>query len=313
MPQLSERDKLIIALEQLNKEKATLLSSPEYLKGTTLVNLGKDLKGLKFGTILRKFINRIHNKNREKRLRKKNFPGPKGAASPILPLRNIPPRIAVYTCVMGGYDDVAEPLHVPENCDFYLISDRVPHHESVYTYINPNAYYQCADNNSVTINRYFKIYPHLLFKDYEYSIYIDGNIRVISDPSRLIQKIGLTGIAMHRHYQRCCIYDEGEACIIYGKETRQKIKEQLDYYKEQGMPRQFGLYEANVIVRKHNETACINLMNGWWDQFCRFSKRDQLSFPYIVWKNGYQYEDIGLLGNNVRENYMFSFMDLHKK
>ena len=33
-------------------------------------------------------------------------------------------RIAIYTCITGGYDSVIEPLFIPDNCDYYLVTDR---------------------------------------------------------------------------------------------------------------------------------------------------------------------------------------------
>ena len=206
-----------------------------------------------------------------------------------------------------------EPLYVPENCDFYLITDQASKSTSAVTVLDPYDYYKGKDRNPIIVSRYFKTQPHLIFDTYDYSIYIDGNMRVISDLSCFIQRIGMTGIATNRHYARNCIYNEGEACIIMRKATQKAVYEQLDYYREKGMPKQYGLYETGILVRKHKDPICIKLMNDWWDQINRFSKRDQLSFPYVMWKNGYQYEDIGLICNNVRKNHKISFSDAHKK
>ena len=32
-------------------------------------------------------------------------------------------RIAIYTCIIGAYDEILEPVFIPDNCDFYLITD----------------------------------------------------------------------------------------------------------------------------------------------------------------------------------------------
>jgi hypothetical protein len=41
-------------------------------------------------------------------------------------------------------------------------------------------------------------------------------------------------------------------------------------------------------------------MKKWWDEFERSnSGRDQLSLPYVLWKNNKCIEDIGELGNNI--------------
>ena len=33
-------------------------------------------------------------------------------------------------------------------------------------------------------------------------------------------------------------------------------------------------------------------MEEWWDEYIKFSKRDQLSLPYVMWKNGYSFNDV---------------------
>ena len=35
-------------------------------------------------------------------------------------------QIAIYTCVVGGYDEINEPKMVEEKCDYYIISDKKP-------------------------------------------------------------------------------------------------------------------------------------------------------------------------------------------
>lgn len=36
-------------------------------------------------------------------------------------------------------------------------------------------------------------------------------------------------------------------------------------------------------------------MEEWWNEMEKYSKRDQLSLPYIIWKNGYSFEDVGII------------------
>ena len=41
-------------------------------------------------------------------------------------------------------------------------------------------------------------------------------------------------------------------------------------------------------------------MNKWWREFLHYkSYRDQLSLPYVMWRFGLKYTDIGLLGENI--------------
>ena len=53
------------------------------------------------------------------------------------------------------------------------------------------------------------------------------------------------------------------------------------------------------IVRRHNEDQVINLMSEWWFQINKYSYRDQISFPYVCWKNNFQ-PDISI--ENIYKN-----------
>lgn len=49
-----------------------------------------------------------------------------------------------------------------------------------------------------------------------------------------------------------------------------------------------GLTENNVIYRKHKDPRCIKVMEDWWYMVENYSRRDQLSLFYVLWKNGEQ-------------------------
>ena len=45
--------------------------------------------------------------------------------------------------------------------------------------------------------RYIKTHPHEFFKEYDYSIWIDGNMEILSDPASLIDKNYIIEIPRH--------------------------------------------------------------------------------------------------------------------
>lgn len=218
-------------------------------------------------------------------------------------------RIAVYTSIFGEYDNVQEPLVIPDNCDFYIITDNEIKKESLWKKISPKEFSDIDNMNNIYKNRYFKMNPHKVFPNYEYSIYIDGNIKVITDLSELVNKVGECGIAMHSHATRDCITQEAKACNILGKESLDVINKQIEKYFQEGMPKGFGLLQASVIVREHNNYKCKKIMRDWWNEFNIGCKRDQISLPYVIWKNGLTVSEIGVLGNNIAENYSLRIFD----
>ena len=155
------------------------------------------------------------------------------------------------------------------------------------------------------------MHPFEIFPEYDYAVYVDGNVCVTSDISALISAAdeGKTGFAMHQHVLRECIYDETEACILYGKGNSKKLKEQIVRYRKEGFPTKYGMLEATIIIFNLHSKECQMLMSDWWDEFIRSgSKRDQIALPYVLWKKGYKISDVGCLGKNVYKNPKFQVL-----
>lgn len=213
-------------------------------------------------------------------------------------------RIAIYTCIFGDYDLPQEPLFKPDNCDYFIITDQELKNNTVWKTIDPEEIIPDFSNMSnVLKNRYCKMMPHIIFKDYRYSIYIDGNVKVITDLTEFINIPMTEGILFHRHKARKCIYDEIEACKILKKAPESALDEFYEFLKGENFPREYGMVECNVIVRDHSNNKQVELMEEWWSYFNRFSvKRDQLSMAFLLWKHGISVDKVDKLGINVEEN-----------
>lgn len=143
-------------------------------------------------------------------------------------------KVAVYTCISDGYDKPSEPLYKTQGFDYYLFSDSIIKTEGWNVCDIPE---NIKNISSVEVNRYIKIHPFELFPGYDYAIYVDGNVRIVSDLSALPKYTHCkSGLAFHRHVLRDCIYQEGEVCILYGKGNSKKIRLQLKHYLECGFP-----------------------------------------------------------------------------
>ena len=114
-------------------------------------------------------------------------------------------------------------------------------------------------------------------------------------------------IGVFRHPERYCAYDEGATCIERGKDKAERITAQLSRYESEGFPRQYGLAECNVIIRRHNDPAVVAAMEIWWDEIERGSSRDQLSFNYALWRAGLVYHELGNGLVDVRSDRRFVY------
>lgn len=212
-------------------------------------------------------------------------------------------KIAIYTVIAGNYDGLKEPLYVNSRCDYFVITDQEIPTESIWKKIDISLINEISDLTTNTEKaRYVKTHPHILFKEYEYSIFIDGNLLIVADLVPMIEQLGNKSIGIHYHPHNKCVYKEAKDIVALGKERLQNVNRQISQYRSEGFPENYGLFETNVLVRRHNDKECIQLMNEWWNQMSIYTKRDQLSLTYCLWKTEIGVEQVCVLGNNPRTN-----------
>jgi hypothetical protein len=290
-------DEIDKSLCTLNKELIKIKGSYEYINGMKFSKLVHAFKYVDSKAIR----NALHNKKMHRKL-KPYFKRNKSFLT-FDPGIETTTRVAVYTAITGGYDVPIEPCYVPANVDFFIITDMDISEKSVWKKIDINSDEKIAKLDNTRKARFAKTHPHLFFKEYEYSVWIDSNFKAVGDLTKFIKCIGPTvPFASNWHPDRNSIYTELGACIVRSKDNARLLQEQIDYYRKQGMPDDFGLIETNMIVRKHNEQVCVDLMEAWWHEILKWSKRDQLSLPYVIWKAGYSMKDLGFIGTEVRAN-----------
>ena len=64
-----------------------------------------------------------------------------------------------------------------------------------------------------------------------------------------------------------------------------------------------------MLVRKHNEIDVIEISEDWWEEVKSGSRRDQLSFNYVAWKNNF---NIKYMDGDIRNNEYFVLPRPHK-
>lgn len=298
----SEKERLIDALEMIHEEKIQLIKSKEYQLGNKIIKTVGYIKKLKFNEIRKRILTRHRNKIEKKKL----YDHQPIANNCISDRKNSvkDKKIVIYTCISGKYDEILSPVYNNDNVDYVMYTNNESIKFKIWQKRDiPNKIQEL--NNDILINRYIKMHPKELFgNEYDYAIYIDGNIRTISDISSFVHQIKEnTGLAIHRHYVRDCIYREAEACELYKKGDINNLQKQIKGYENEGMPKKYGLLECNVIVSDLKNENAIQILDRWWKEFIHSnSMRDQICLPYVLWKMNYKINDIGNLGNNVHNN-----------
>lgn len=215
-------------------------------------------------------------------------------------------KIAVYTCITGGYDSVKN-ISTQNNTDidFICFTDNPNNDFKPSNWTFRNIPQDLIQLSKVKQQRLIKILPHKYLPEYDISLWIDGNIEIIGDVYEFIKQYDLNKYSLftRKHPGRKCIYEEAKAVLNLKKDTKETVECQLCKYREQGFPPNFGLEETNVILRNHKDVNCKMLCNMWAKEIVSGSHRDQLSFDYCRWKNDFK---IGYLNApNLMKNKYF--------
>lgn len=286
-------------LEYLNNE---YLSSEEYNLGKYVKYLQKLFREKKFIQLFRLLILHFssNKKNNLKDVREKE--NKKICVNNLITKEK---KVAIYTCITGNYDKVENPIIMEKNCDYYLFTNNNSITSDFWKITKIPDNIKELENNS-KINRYIKMHPKELFPDYDYSIYIDGNIQIVSTISQLITKINdSTGLAIHRHCSQNCIFQEVKVCRAYNKGNYKNMKNQINRYKKENFPRNYGMFECNMLISDLKNKKSEEIFDAWWEEYISSeSFRDQLALPYVLWKNNFKINDVGIIGEDINKNYL---------
>ena len=170
--------------------------------------------------------------------------------------------------------------------------------------------------SNVKKQRYLKLHPDeaLCGKNYDYTVYIDGSCRITCDIKPMVYSMiaAEKTIGIYSHAEFVSPYDEAPFCWVVKNVSYRAIKEQMNFYSREGLPKYTGYYETPVLIRKSGDVELQAVMDTWWEQIKHFTHRDQLSLPYALWKNGKDSSYVFSLGTNVFRCPYFIFASKHK-
>lgn len=215
-------------------------------------------------------------------------------------------KVVVYTSIFGDYDPLIDPLYKSENCEYYAITDQDIPINSVWKKYDTSSIDGFEKMDDYHKSKFCKMHPHILFPGYDFSIWVDGNVQIVADLYPLVDRINDKHcIAAFQNPFHDCIYTETRYNICQNNVSIDGLLNQVEGYRQEGFPMHFGMRELTIIVREHNNKHCIDIMNDWWEQVNLFTMRDQISLPYVIWKNNLAIDYIQLLGDNWKWNPRF--------
>lgn len=195
----------------------------------------------------------------------------------------------VFSVLIGEYDLISQ-FNLQKDFDFYLFTDDQSgkYNHTNWTILPIPEEVQELNVSRVKKQRFIKLHPHLYFKDYDLSIYIDANFKIIDDLNNFLIRILSPNYSIYtfEHPDRNTIFNETFEVVSLQKEKESIANAIRERYRKENFPDKNGLIESCLIIRKHNEKDSIYMMNKWYDEIKNYSHRDQLSFNYIMWKTG---------------------------
>lgn len=186
-------------------------------------------------------------------------------------------RACVYTCLLGGYEDLNEQEKVQsKDIPFFCLTDnrslKSKNWEMIY--VEP-----VFPGDLVRSQRYLKISPHKYFKDYDLSLYIDNSVTLLKNPTEIIEAwLGNDLFVLPHHSFRDTVFNEFLEIIVAGRDDYIHVFEQINqYFLEDSNIFNEKPYWTGILLRRHNDPAVITAMENWLFHVLRYSRRDQLS------------------------------------
>ena len=213
-------------------------------------------------------------------------------------------KICVYTCITGNYDNLKDVIVKEKGVDYVCFTNNREITSSTWKII----YIDDGILNNHYLSRKIKMLGHPYIEDnYDLSIWIDASIIFKQSVKEFIKKyfdLEKDLIAACKHSVRNSITEEAEACIKYKEDNRELIEKLLNFYKKEKFKDDLGLLEMTLIIKRHNNKLVKETMKLWFDMIINYSRRDQLSFMYCIYKTNLPFKVIPL---NVWNNEYLEF------
>jgi len=128
--------------------------------------------------------------------------------------------------------------------------------------------------------------PDRILAEYRYTIWIDGSVVIQTESfaEEMTGRLNGSGLALFPHPDRDNIFDEARVLSQMAKSRDLPVFEQVAHYRAQGFDAT-GLYASGVIVRDNKVRRIRKLDRAWMRENVRWTYRDQLSLPFLLWKH----------------------------
>lgn len=197
------------------------------------------------------------------------------------------PKIVVYTANIGKYDILPEPLVQDDRIDYVCFTDDAEYRSASWHV----EHVKNESGDAPLETRKYKFFPDRYFPEYEISVWVDSKFQIVGSLFEYVEHHAKTRpMLCFPHPVRNDIYEEAATCVKLDKVPILDISRQILHYYDEGFPKNSGMIEGGCITRLHHDASVKHVMQQWWHEINLFTRRDQISFPYVSWKNAFTYD-----------------------
>ncbi len=190
---------------------------------------------------------------------------------------SIPPRICVYTCLMGESEKLNEqPAAASSRLPFICFTDNANLRSETW---DMRVVSRLFAADPIRSQRAVKALPFDQLGAFDASLYIDNTVLLKQPPDAFVEaNFPQSGFCLSQHSYRATVLDEFIEVAATGLDDQSRISEQLEHYRLSypGVLQEKPYWGA-ILLRDHRVAAVRKMLEIWFAHVQRYSRRDQLS------------------------------------
>lgn len=194
-------------------------------------------------------------------------------------------KVVIYSALYGGYHSKFNPL--PNlGIDAYAFTDNPEAAAGGWKTVVVS--FPDKDMHPRMQAKWFKCFPHELFPQYDVSIWIDAGWNTVSIDG-MVEHLGANNLCFYVHPRNKTLLNELYETMGLEKYKMLPCPSQVASYYQDGYNDESGIVECTSLLRRHNEADAKRFNEAWWNECKRWTFCDQLSAPYLLWKQQVNY------------------------
>jgi hypothetical protein len=191
------------------------------------------------------------------------------------------PRRAVYKVLLGGYESFNDDDQiVDEGLEFICLTDNPDLKSKKWKFelVEP-----VFPQDPIRSQRFLKINGHPALDGFDQLIYCDNSVTITGPLSAVFDEwLADADVCFPEHSFHATVLDEFDAVLRLERDAHDRVSEQLfHYYAQDPETLHTTPLWTGFFARRH-ERAIQDFSRFWFLHIARYSRRDQLSLPFVL-------------------------------